>query len=128
MMHPMRFSRALAWAGGVLLPVVETIRRWHQLGDPRMLPFWLDDWIIGLFLLYGAWVTREDRESGRPTLAAAWGFACGMGYLSFFSDVMSGNSTDPSGLSSFAVAMIKGLMFGLAISALNATLRAKPRV
>jgi hypothetical protein len=54
MMHPLKFSRALAWAGGVLLPIIETIRRWHQLGDPRMLPFWLDDWIIGLFLLYGA--------------------------------------------------------------------------
>ena len=85
-----------------------------------MLPFWLDDWLIGLFLLYGAWATREDREAGRPTLAAAWGFACGMGYLSFFGDVMSlgADVPDPSGLPAGLVAGVKGLMVGLAISAL----------
>jgi hypothetical protein len=32
------FSRRLALAFGVLLPIVETIRRWHQLGDIRMWP------------------------------------------------------------------------------------------
>jgi len=38
------FSRRLALAYGVLLPIIETIRRWQQLGDIRMWPAWLDDW------------------------------------------------------------------------------------
>jgi len=128
MMRPMEFSRALALAGGILLPLIETVRRWHQLSDWRMAPAWLDDWIIGLFLLYGAWVTRENRESGRATLAAAWGLACGMAFPSFFGELMPGNGADPSGLSTAVVAAVKGLMFGLAIAALNATLRAEPKV
>ena len=126
-MAPIEFSRGLAWVGGIVLPIMETVRRWHQLGDWRMAPAWIDDWIIGLFLLYGAWVTRENQESGRATLAAAWGLACGMAYMSFFGQLMPGNGVDPSGLSSAVVAAIKGLMFGLAIAALNATLRAVPR-
>jgi hypothetical protein len=75
-------------------------------------------------------VTRENREAGRPTLAAAWGFACGMGYLSFFGDVMSlgADGPDPSGLATALVAGIKGLMIGLAISALVSTLRTEPKV
>lgn len=82
---------------------------------------------VGAFLLYGFWVTRTDPESGRPTLAAAWGVACGMGFASLVSE-LSNKGTDPSGLSSALVAGIKGLMFGLAISALTVTLQARPKV
>ena len=122
----MRFSRALAYFGGVVLPIGETVRRWQQLGDLRMAPAWMDDWIIGLLLLYGAWRTRDDVAGGRPVLAAAWGFACGMGYASFFSELMNLDLTDPSGFPSTTVAAIKGLMLALGIAALIATLRWKP--
>jgi hypothetical protein len=118
-----RFSRTLAYAGGVVLPIVETIRRWHQLGDLRMAPMWLDDWIIGLFLLYGAWRTRDGASSGRAVLAAAWGVACGMGYMSFFGELSNLGLTDPSGLPSITVAVIKGVMVALALAALVLTLR-----
>jgi hypothetical protein len=68
----MKFSRTLALVAGIVLPIVETIRRRHQLGDPWAWPAWLDDWIIGLFLLYGWWRTRFfDVSSGRPILAGA---------------------------------------------------------
>ncbi len=120
----MMFSRALAYAGGVLLPILETVRRWHQLGDPWVWPFWLDDWIIGLFLIYGAWRTRSQVERGRPILAAAWGFACGLGYASFFSDLVD-VSADPSGLPSTTVAALKGAMLALGLAALVATIRSK---
>ena len=78
------FSRRLAIVFGVLLPIIETIRRWPQLGDVRMWPAWLDDFILAAFLLYGAWRTRKARDVGRPYLAAAWGITCGMAYGSFF--------------------------------------------
>lgn len=40
------FSRRLAVAIGILAPAAETVRRWHQLGDMSIWPFWLDDFFI----------------------------------------------------------------------------------
>jgi hypothetical protein len=91
------FSRRLAVVAGLVLPVLETARRWHQLGDFRVWPFWLDDWAIGLFLLTGAWRVGKEPARGRPLLAAAWGFALGMVYASFFSQLTTVDRPDPSG-------------------------------
>jgi hypothetical protein len=123
----MRFSRGLAIAGGVVLPIVETIRRWHQLGDIHMAPAWLDDWLIGVFLLYGAWRTRGNDRRGRAVLAAAWAFACGLAYASFFSQLASLGQADPSGVASTTVVAIKGVMFALAIIAIAVTLLSEDR-
>ena len=119
------FSRRLAIAAGLLLPPLETVRRWHQLGDVRVWPFWLDDCAIGLLLLHSAWRTRRDRKGGHPFLAAAWGVACGMGYGSFFSQLASADQADPSGISSTVVVAMKGAMLALAVTALVGTLRWK---
>jgi hypothetical protein len=119
----LRFSRRLAITAGVVLPLVETARRWDQLGQLSVWPFWLDDFAIGGFLLYGAWNTRAADARGVSTLAAAWGFACGMGYSSFFGQLAALDQSDPSGLQSPAVVAIKGVMLLLAITALIVTLR-----
>jgi hypothetical protein len=121
----MRFSRGLAIVGGFLLPIMETVRRRHQLGDIHMAPAWLDDWLIGVFLLYGAWRTRGNDRDGRKVLAAAWGFACGLAYYSFFSQLAALNQPDPSGVASVTVVAIKGVMFVLALAALVTTLRTR---
>ena len=121
------FPRRLAILGGVVLPIVETARRWHQLADPRIWPFWLDDWVIGALLLYGAWRTRRDAVDGQPVLAAAWGFACAMGYTSFFSQLARIDLPDPSGVSPVTVVAIKGVMVALAIAALVIVVKWKGR-
>ena len=95
------FSRRLALVAGVVLPILETGRRWHQLGDPRVWPFRLDDWAIGGFLFYAACV-------------------------SVFSEFATPGQPDPSGLDSFLIIGIKGVMFAIAIAALLVTLRWKP--
>src|SRR5262245_17726892 len=118
----LEFSRRAALVAGVLVPIVETARRWRQLGDVSIWPFWLDDWAIGLFLLYGAWRARRDAARGRPALAAAWGFASGMAYLSFFSQLAALDRPDPSGVSTATVVTIKGLSLALAVAALIAAL------
>jgi hypothetical protein len=117
------FSRRLAVILGVITPLAETIRRWHQLGQISVLPFWLDDYFIGALLLYGAWRTSKDIRSGRRFLAAAWGFTCGMAYSSFFAQLGSLNEPDPAPISSAWVAVIKGLGFALAILALVGSLK-----
>src|SRR5262249_62305355 len=78
------FSRRLAVIIGILAPLAETVRRWRQLGQLSVWPFWLDDYFMGALLLYGAWRVSKDIRSGRRFVAAGWGFTCGRGYSRFF--------------------------------------------
>lgn len=120
------FSRRLAWVFGVALPVVETIRRWHQLSDPAVWPAWLDDFLLAALLLTGARLTSQLRYHNAKFLAAAWGVTCGMAYGSFFSSVLHFGVPDPGPLPTVAVGWIKGVGFALAIVALIGALKHPP--
>jgi hypothetical protein len=41
------YSRRLALVFGLLLPVAETVRRWHQISAGTHILFWLDDVLLG---------------------------------------------------------------------------------
>ncbi len=120
------FSRRLAFVGGILAPLAETIRRWHtwQESPPNLF----DDYIMGAFLLYGAWRTGNNIYSGQRYLAAAWAFACGFGYYSFFGQLNSLRlqERDPAPIPSEWVAVIKGIALLLAIIALVISLKRLP--
>jgi hypothetical protein len=120
------FSRRLAIAGGILAPLAETARRWSTWQQSPANLF--DDYIMGAFLLYAAWRTGRDVRGGRPVLAAAWAFACGLGYYSFFGQLQSlrMGEIDPAPIASHWVALIKGLALSLAIIALVLSLRRLP--
>ena len=121
-----QFSRRLAIALGILTPVAETIRRWSTWKkDPASL---FDDYILGAFLLYGAWRAGRNVHSGQRFLAAAWAFMCGMAYLSFFGqlDRLRAGEVDPAPIASKWVLMIKGIGLGLAVLALVISLRRIP--
>jgi hypothetical protein len=109
----LRFSRTAALVIGLLLPVIETWRRWDALAN---WPSWLDDYIASALLLY-AWRAgrASDRES-RPYLMAAWGYTFGIAYVSFFGQLERASSTDISGLATELVLGIKA--FGVALSGL----------
>jgi hypothetical protein len=117
------FSRRLAIIFGILTPLAETVRRWRQLSQISVWPFWLDDYFIGALLLYWAWRTSKDIRSGRRFLAAGWGFTCGMAYSSFFAQLERLNEPDPAPIPSTWVAVIKGVGFALAILALVVSLK-----
>jgi hypothetical protein len=121
-----QFSRWLAIVGGIVAPLAETMRRWStwQESPPNLF----DDYIMGAFLLYAAWRTGKDVRSGQRYLAAAWAFACGMGYYSFFGQLKSLRSgeSDPAPIPSKWVLVIKGLAVALAILALVISLRRLP--
>jgi hypothetical protein len=113
-------SRRLAYVFGVVTPIAETVRRWGTLWDNP--PAFLDDYLLGAFLIAGAWATRRPGSArGVAFLAAAWGFASGMAYSSaaFHWVAMRAGQLDPSGLPSpwvFAVKVCSGLIFITALA------------
>lgn len=118
-----QFSRKLAIVGGILVPLAETIRRWHTWQESPANLF--DDYIMGAFLLYGAWRTGKDIRNGQRVLAAAWAFACGLGYYSFFGQLKSMRlgEIDPAPIASVWILVIKGIAVALAVLALIVSLR-----
>ncbi|HEX8177942.1 MAG TPA: hypothetical protein VF525_00220 [Pyrinomonadaceae bacterium] len=119
------FSRRLAIILGILTPLAETLRRWQQLNDLRNWPAWLDDLLLGGFLLYGAWRVGRDAPGGQRFLTAAWGVAFGMAYLSFFGQFEHLHD-DPSHLPGLWVAAIKGIGLVLITLALLVSLKRLP--
>lgn len=122
----LRFSRWLAIIGGILIPLLETVRRWSTWQQSPANLF--DDYIMGAFLLFGAWRVGKDIRSGQKFLAAAWAFACGLGYYSFFGqlDGIRRGVQDPAPIASEWILLIKGIAWALAIAALAASLRRLP--
>src|SRR5467141_3690368 len=120
------FSRNLAIVLGILTPLAETIRRWSTWRENP--PALFDDYILGAFLLYGAWRVGKDARAGQRFLAAAWAFFCGMAYGSFFGQLqhLRMGDADPAPISSGWVALIKGLGLALGILALVISLRQLP--
>jgi hypothetical protein len=120
---PIKFSRWLAIVGGILVPLAETIRRWSTWQQAPASLF--DDYILGAFLLFGAWRVGKDPRSGQKYLAAAWAFSCGLGYSSFFGQLESFrlHEPDPAPIPPECVLAIKGVLWALAIVALALSLR-----
>ncbi|HEV7798316.1 MAG TPA: hypothetical protein VGO73_09180 [Pyrinomonadaceae bacterium] len=121
-----QFSRRLAIVAGLLAPLAETIRRWSTWRESPANLF--DDYIMGGFLLYGAWRVGKNLRDGQRVLAAAWAFACGLGYFSFFGQLhsMRLGERDPAPVSSEWVLVIKGIAIALAVIALVVSLRRLP--
>ncbi len=105
---------------GVFLALAETCRRW---GNWPFWPFLLDDWIAGLFLVYGALRSRRDWMTGRRYQAAAWGFTAGMLYISFFGHLEHRSQPPEAGwIEHDALLCIIGILFSLSLAGLASTL------
>ena len=125
-MLTIEFSRRLAYIGGVLAPLAETIRRWSTWQQSPANFF--DDYLLGALLIYGAWRTGRNVYAGQRFLITAWAVACGLGYYSFFGQLqgLRLNETDPAPIPSLWVAVIKGVAWAIAILALIVSLQRLP--
>jgi len=117
----MRFEVKAAFVMGVALPVLETIRRGTNFDN---IPAYLDDFLIGAFLLFSARAVVRGYSRGRVLLVAAWGVLCGGFYSSFFHQVSNTAPVDVSGYSNGFVILVKGGLYLLAIAALVSSIRA----
>jgi hypothetical protein len=122
-----QFSRNLAIIGGILVPLLETVRRWDSWQESP--PNLFDDYIMGAFLLFGAWKVSKEAHIGQRYLSAAWAFACGLGYYSFFGQLKSLRlgERDPAPIASEWLLLIKGIAVTLAIIALAISLKHLPK-
>ncbi len=120
------FSRRGALVGGVLVPCLEGLRRWHQWADPSQWPFILDDFLVGGLLVVAAMLVKRNAKLGRVLLVGGWGVAAGMMYESFFGQLLARHDADPSGLPTLPMVAVKGLLFALCIAGLVDALRAVP--
>ena len=122
----LKLSRNLAVLLGIITPLLETYRRWSTWqSDP---PSFFDDYILGGLLLFGAWQVTRNAKAGQKYLAAAWGFALGMVYGSFFYQLklIGTAEPDPSGYSNELAVAVKGLGFLLVIAGFITSLMKVP--
>ena len=114
------FSRRLAIALGITLPLAETLRLWGSGGS---IAWGLDHYIMGAFLLYGAWRSRQHDIIGSRYLVAAWAFTCGIGYMNLLGRLERIHSLDPAPIQHIWVAGITGFGWLICILGLAASLK-----
>src|SRR5688572_29709408 len=108
----LRFSHWTAFVVGIVLPILETYRRWDNLLD---WPSWLDDYIAAGLLLYAWRAGQGSLVYSRPYLMAAWGYTTGMAYMAFFGHLQRAETVDVSGFSTEFVLQFQAFGLGLAV-------------
>jgi len=116
----MRFELAAAYGMGVVLPLLEVLRRRTNFST---FSGYVDDFIAGALLLYAARAVSGQKPSGPVLLVAAWAVLCGGLYGSFFSQLESAASHDVSGLPNTTVVLVKGALFAVALLGLVLSIR-----
>jgi hypothetical protein len=111
----MRFDVTAAFAIGILLPVLETLRRgMGQWASDFTTMF--EDYVAGALLLTGAWAVRRGRHWGALFLVVAWSYVTGMMSSSFWyqlEETVRGTVAEPH-----VVLVIKFLLWGTCVLAL----------
>ncbi len=116
-----RFEILAAYALGVFVPLGEVAR---LRTDFTSLTAYVDDFLIGGFLLGAARAAATRRPAGNALLVAAWGVFCGGLYYSFFGHIEHGPGTDISGLANSAVVGLKGALYVVGLVSLVLSVRA----
>jgi hypothetical protein len=107
-------SVAVAFVFGALIFVLAIVRNWATKDpDPGMF---FGDLVAGAFLMFGALKSKSNVHSGRRYLAAGWGFACGLYYLSLASFLNPHTSIGPQQPQDGLEWTMVGTIFGLVIS------------
>lgn len=104
--------RIIALIHGLGLMIGETWRSW---GAGRPLVFVIDDFLIGGFVILGAWLMRNDTPRNRAVFAAAWGANAGMLYGSFFGKLVEPSAVNAGNWSLDVLTWLVGLAFVVSV-------------
>lgn len=116
----MKFETSTAYILGVALPFLEVWRRRNNFDD---IPGYVDDFIIGALLLWGAYAATKKKRYGPFLLVAAWGVLCGGMWASVFGQLQNSGHADVSGLPNAVILFIKLAIYGVAVSSLVLSIR-----
>jgi hypothetical protein len=109
----MRLEVGAAYAMGVVLPLLEALRRKTNFENFHS---YVDDFIAGGLLLYAAHAVTRGRRSGPVLLVLAWAVLSGGLYGSFFGQLASTYERDIGGLPNMTVVVIKGVLYAISIA------------
>lgn len=110
-----RLEVAAAYIIGIALPLMETIRRRTDFSE---FAFYIDDYLMGGLLLWGAIAVRRRCRYSNALLVAGWAVLCGGLWPSFFGQWLRTEARDISGFSHGFVITIKGGLYLIAIVSL----------
>jgi hypothetical protein len=77
-----QISAKIAIAFGLILPFLETVRRWQE---PFYLLNIIDDYLLGLILVVSGYLALQKSRKYQALLVGAWGIAIGGFYYSLVS-------------------------------------------
>ena len=121
----LKLNTVVAVILGIALAVGESIRRF---GTELFYPFFLDDYLMCVLLIFGAWRAHRSCFKDLSFLLAGWSFTCGMLYLSFFGNLEKYmNNPSSSGISAPIWVILIFTAFATSIFGALATLRAMRR-
>ena len=119
----MRFEIAAAFAMGVLIPVLETVRR--GIGHWAInFTTMFEDYLGGALMLTGAWAAYRAKPWGSVFLVLAWGAYCGLvtsSFLAQFEETLRGTADEPHNL---VVVVVKFLLWSVGVISLILSFRA----
>lgn len=121
----LRLSMRMAFAMGIFLPVLETIRRINQILLPQYFIHWFDDYILGAILIWTAWSVYKGKQNSSHYLIAAWGIAVGVLFMSFLYqiDLYINPGEEPGVFSKHLVAVVKGLLLAYILVGLSNSIK-----
>ena len=118
----MRFEVTAAFALGILLPILETVRRGITHWAVNFTTMF-EDYLGGALLLTGAWAAYRSKSWGALFLALAWGSISGLMTSSFVAQLeatLRQTATEPHNL---VVLIVKFLLWSVCIISLILSFR-----
>ena len=118
-------SARMALIMGILLPVLETIRRSNQILHLQYFFHWFDDYILGALLIIAAIRVLRSKPNASLFLLVAWAATAGVLVMSllFQLNLYLGFGKEEGVISTHVVAFVKGLLVTYSLIGLSKSWR-----
>jgi multisubunit Na+/H+ antiporter MnhB subunit len=112
---PLKLNSYLAIVFGLIIISTETYRRYGDFGHWSR---WMDDYLIGLFLIIPAILVLKGHKFSISLLIAGWAFSSGLLYGSFFSKVIDVENIKQSNIPTATLIDLIGIALFVSVASL----------